>query len=268
VRTVERDRALGIATVLLFGTPPLGDKDADGSSAADPDGAVPRAIRRLKSSLGRDLTVITDVCLCAYTDHGHCGVITDGDVDNDRSLRPLTEMALAHASAGADLVAPSDMMDGRVGAIRDALDAAGLTGTGILSYAAKYASAYYGPFREAADSAPQHGDRRGYQMDARNAREALREVALDEAEGADMIMVKPAGPYLDVLQRVKEETGYPVAAYQVSGEYAMIKAAAERGWIDGERVMMESLIGIRRAGADVIITYFAIAAARSITLER
>ena len=208
--------------------------------------------------------VITDVCMCEYTDHGHCGVIRDGDVDNDATLELLAREAVSHARAGADIVAPSDMMDGRVGAIRRALDAEGFTGTAILSYAAKYAGPFYGPFREAAESTPQFGDRRSYQMDSGNAAEALREVALDIEEGADMIMVKPAGPFLDVIQRVKSETGYPVAAYQVSGEYAMLPAAADRGWIDRERVMMDSLLGIRRAGADVIITYFAREAARAL----
>jgi len=201
--------------------------------------------------------------MCEYTDHGHCGVLNDhGGVDNDATLPLLARVAVSHAAAGADVVAPSDMMDGRIGAVRAALDTAGHPETAILSYAAKYASAFYGPFRDAAESAPQSGDRHGYQMDAANAAEALREVALDVGEGADAILVKPAGPYLDVLQRVKSETQYPVGAYQVSGEYAMICAAAERGWLDRERVMMESLVGIRRAGADFIITYFAIDAAR------
>jgi porphobilinogen synthase len=199
--------------------------------------------------------------MCEYTDHGHCGVLRDGEVDNDATLELLSRAALSHARAGADVVAPSDMMDGRVQAIRSALDNASLSQVAILSYAAKYASAYYGPFREAAESAPQSGDRRGYQMDPGNAEEAMREVRADIEEGADAVMVKPAGPYLDILTRVKMETGYPVAAYQVSGEYAMICAAGERGWIDQERVMMESLLGIRRAGADFIITYFATEAA-------
>jgi porphobilinogen synthase len=202
--------------------------------------------------------------MCEYTDHGHCGVLRDGEVDNDATLELLSRAALSHARAGADIVAPSDMMDGRVQAIRAALDGAALTQVAILSYAAKYASAYYGPFREAAESAPQSGDRRGYQMDPGNAEEAMREVRADMAEGADAVMVKPAGPYLDIVSRVKKETGYPVSAYQVSGEYAMICAAAERGWIDRERVMMESLLGIRRAGADFIITYFATEAARQL----
>jgi porphobilinogen synthase len=202
--------------------------------------------------------------MCEYTDHGHCGVLKDGEVDNDATLELLSRSALSHARAGADMVAPSDMMDGRVQAIRGALDGEGLDGVSILSYAAKYASAYYGPFREAAESAPQTGDRRGYQMDPANSAEAMREVMADIAEGADAVLVKPAGPYLDVVSRVKLETGYPVAAYQVSGEYAMICAAADRGWIDKDRVMMESLLGIRRAGADFIVTYFAVEAARAL----
>jgi porphobilinogen synthase len=211
--------------------------------------------------------VITDVCLCEYTDHGHCGIIQDGDVDNDETLEALAKEAVSHARAGADIVAPSDMMDGRVRAIRGALDANGFSNTPILSYAAKYAGPFYGPFRDAAESTPQFGDRRSYQMDSGNSDEALREVLLDIEEGADMVMVKPAGPFLDIIQRVKAETGYPLAAYQVSGEYAMIQAAADRGWIDGDRVMMDSLLGIRRAGADVIITYFARQAARQLNSQ-
>ncbi|MBX6331855.1 MAG: porphobilinogen synthase, partial [Gemmatimonadaceae bacterium] len=245
--------------VLLFGIPDR--KDATGSAAWDECGPVQEAVRALKRELP-ELVVITDVCMCEYTDHGHCGVLVNGDVDNDATLELLVKEALSHARAGADIVAPSDMMDGRVGAIRRALDHAGFAGTAILSYAAKYASVFYGPFREAAESAPQTGDRRGYQMDAGNADEALREVWLDIEEGADAIMVKPAGPYLDIVARVKHETGYPLAAYQVSGEFAMIKAAAERGWLDHDRAMLESLLAIRRAGADVIITYFATDAAR------
>jgi porphobilinogen synthase len=225
---------------------------------------VQQVVRALKRELPQ-LVVITDVCMCEYTSHGHCGVLVNGEVDNDRTLDLLAREALSHAQAGADIVAPSDMMDGRVGAIRAALDGAGYAQTSILSYAAKFASTYYGPFREAAESTPQSGDRRGYQMDAANVDEALRETWQDIDEGADMVMVKPAGPFLDVIARVKDETGYPLAAYQVSGEYAMIQAAAERGWIDGDRAMMESLIGIRRAGADVIITYFATQAARKLT---
>ena len=249
----------GVGGVLLFGLPAF--KDAEGSSAWDDDGPVQHAVRALKRELPQ-LVVITDVCLCEYTDHGHCGILRDGDVDNDATLALLAKESLSHARAGADIVAPSDMMDGRVGAIRKALDAAGYSSTAILSYAAKFASAYYGPFREAAESTPQSGDRRGYQMDVANSDEALRETAMDIAEGADMVMVKPAGPFLDVIARVKSETGYPLAAYQVSGEFAMIHAAAQRGWIDLERAMMESLIGMRRAGADVLITYFATDAAR------
>ena len=252
---------LGVGGVLLFGIPE--HKDAIGSSAWDDEGPVQRAVRSLKRELPQ-LVVITDVCMCEYTDHGHCGVLIAGEVDNDESLKLLAREAVSHARAGADVVAPSDMMDGRVAAIRAALDEAGHTGTSILSYAAKFASAYYGPFREAAESTPESGDRRGYQMDAANVNEALRETWQDIEEGADMVMVKPAGPFLDVVARVKQETGYPLAAYQVSGEYAMIQAAAERGWIDLERAMMESLTGIRRAGADVIITYFAVAAARAL----
>jgi len=257
VRTVERDRESGIKAVLLFGTPAEGEKDADGSAARDPQGTVPRAVRALKEAFGEDLVVITDVCLCAYTDHGHCGVLRDGAVDNDLSLGPLSEMAAAHAEAGADIVAPSDMMDGRVGAIRDVLDERGFADTAILSYAVKYASSYYGPFREAADSAPHHGDRRSYQMDPRNAREARREARLDEAEGADMLMVKPALAYLDVIRAVRATSDLPLAAYNVSGEYSAVKAAARAGWLDEPGVVRENLQAMARAGADVIITYHA-----------
>jgi len=253
--------SLGIGGVLLFGIPDT--KDAIGSQAWNDDAPVQQAIRALKRELP-DLVVITDVCLCEYTDHGHCGVIRDGDVDNDATLELLARESVSHARAGADIIAPSDMMDGRVRAIRAALDAGGFANTAILSYAAKFAGPFYGPFREAAESTPQFGDRRSYQMDAANSDEALREVRLDIEEGADMIMVKPAGPFLDVIHRVKAETGYPLAAYQVSGEFAMIQAAAERGWIDRERAMMESLLGIRRAGADIIVTYFARDAARAL----
>jgi porphobilinogen synthase len=259
LRDVEAAAEAGVGGVILFGIPD--DKDATGSAAWDDDGPVQRAVRQLKRGFP-EVVVMTDVCLCEYTDHGHCGVLRGGDVDNDATLELLARAAVSHARAGADVVAPSDMMDGRVRAIREALDAAGHAGTPILSYAAKYAGAFYGPFREAAESAPQFGDRRGYQMDPGNGDEALREVRLDIDEGADMVMVKPAGPCLDVIYRVKRETGYPVGAYQVSGEFAMIKAAAERGWIDGERAMMESLLGVRRAGADFILTYFATDAAR------
>ena len=252
----------GVGGVILFGLPD--SKDATGSAAWDDKGPVPSAVRALKQKFPQ-LVVITDVCMCEYTDHGHCGILRDGDVDNDATLELLARASLAYAAAGADIVAPSDMMDGRVGAIRRALDEQNLTNTAILAYAAKYASAFYGPFREAAESTPRSGDRRGYQMDAANSDEAMREVWLDIEEGADAVMVKPAGPYLDIVARVKQETGYPVAAYQVSGEYAMLLAAAERGWIDRERAMLESLMGIRRAGADFILTYFATETARLLT---
>ena len=259
LRDAEAAARLGVGGVILFGIPDV--KDATGSSAWDEEGSVQRAVRALKQRTP-ELVVMTDVCMCEYTDHGHCGVLTaDGEVDNDATLELLAREAVSHARAGADVVAPSDMMDGRVRAIRAALDADGHTATPILSYAAKYAGAFYGPFRDAAESAPRSGDRRGYQMDFANSDEALREVLLDVEEGADMLMVKPAGPCLDIIYRVKAETGYPVAAYQVSGEFAMIKAAAERGWVDGERAMMESLVAIRRAGADFILTYFATEAA-------
>ncbi|HEX5437673.1 MAG TPA: porphobilinogen synthase [Gemmatimonadaceae bacterium] len=258
LRDVQAAARAGVGGVLLFGIPDT--KDAIGSSAWDEAGPVQQAVRALKREFPQ-LAVITDVCMCEYTDHGHCGVLRDGDVDNDATLELLAREAVSHACAGADIVAPSDMMDGRVGAIRRALDTEGLSAVAILSYAAKYASSFYGPFRDAAESTPQAGDRRGYQMDAANADEALREVWADIEEGADAVMVKPAGPYLDIVARVKQETGYPLAAYQVSGEFAMIRAAAERGWIDGERAMMESLLGIRRAGADIIVTYFATKAA-------
>jgi porphobilinogen synthase len=257
--------ALGVGGVLLFGIP--ASKDAQGTQAWNDDAPVQQAVRALKRELP-ELVVITDVCLCEYTDHGHCGIIRDGDVDNDATLEALAKEAVSHARAGADIIAPSDMMDGRVRAIRGALDANGFANTPILSYAAKYAGPFYGPFRDAAESAPRFGDRRTYQMDAGNSDEALREVWLDIEEGADMVMVKPAGPFLDVIQRVKAETGYPLAAYQVSGEYSMIQAAAERGWIDGDRVMLDSLLGIRRAGADIIITYFARQAAKAISSQR
>ena len=252
---VESDLALGVRSVLLFGHPVPGTKSPGGEAAADGEGAVQRAVSRLKATFGDDLVVMTDVCLCAYTDHGHCGLIEGGDVDNDSSLRPLVETALSHARAGADVVAPSDMMDGRVGAIRDALDAEGLANVSVLAYSAKYASAYYGPFRDAADSAPAHGDRQSYQMDCRNALEAIREAELDESEGADMVMVKPALAYLDVVAAVRGATTLPLAAYNVSGEYAAVKAAAAAGWLDEPRVVRENLMGIRRAGADLIITY-------------
>lgn len=256
--------ALGIPGVILFGIPR--EKDAEGTAASDHDGPVPRALRALRRELP-DLSLWADVCLCEYTDHGHCGpVVTahDGrfEVDNDRTLPLLARAAVTYAAAGADVVAPSDMMDGRVGAIRRALDEAGRTDVVLVSYAAKYASAFYGPFREAAGSAPAFGDRRGYQMDPANADEALREVRADLDEGADIVMVKPALAYLDVVYRVKTEFRVPVAAYNVSGEFAMVKAAARLGWIDEQRAAMESLLSIRRAGADIILTYFAKDAAR------
>jgi porphobilinogen synthase len=259
LRDLDEASEEGVGGVILFGLPDR--KDATGSSAWDEKGPVPSAVRALKKRFPQ-LVVMTDVCMCEYTDHGHCGIFRDGEVDNDASLELLARASLAYAAAGAHIVAPSDMMDGRVGAIRRALDEQKLTSTAILAYAAKYASAFYGPFREAAESTPQSGDRRGYQMDAANSNEAMREVWLDIEEGADAVMVKPAGPYLDIVARVKQETGYPVSAYQVSGEYAMLLAAAERGWIDRERAMLESLLGIRRAGADFILTYFATEAAR------
>jgi porphobilinogen synthase len=245
---------LGIPAVILFGLPDK--KDEVGSEASDPNGAVQRAIEAIRKA-ELDLLVITDVCLCEYTSHGHCGVIEKGDVANDPSVERLAAAALSHAHAGADIVAPSDMMDGRVGAIRQKLDANGFEDVAILSYAAKYCSGFYGPFREAAQSAPQFGDRRSYQMDPANAREALREVALDLEEGADMIMVKPALPYLDIIQRVREKFDVPVAAYNVSGEYAMVKAAARNGWIDEQRVVLEIMTSIQRAGAEIVLTYHA-----------
>jgi porphobilinogen synthase len=254
---------LGIPAVLLFGVP--ASKDPRGSEAYSEDGIVQQAARMVKETIP-DLLVGTDVCLCQYTSHGHCGVVEDGRVKNDASVDLLARVAVSHVEAGADLVAPSDMMDGRVAAIREALDEAGYLETPIMAYSAKYASAFYGPFREAAESAPQFGDRRSYQMDPANAIEALREVGLDVDEGADIVMVKPALPYLDVIARVKQEFGIPLAAYSVSGEFAMIKAAARLGWLDEERVVMESLTAIRRAGADLIITYLAKDAAR--LLER
>ncbi len=250
----------GVGGVLLFGV--TDQKDAVAISAYADDGVVQQAVRALKAALP-DLVVITDVCLCAYTDHGHCGLLdAAGVVDNDLSLPVLTRVAVSHAAAGADIVGPSDMMDGRVGVIREGLDAAGYVDTAIMAYSAKYASAFYGPFREAAGSAPGHGDRRGYQMDPPNIREAIREVEQDEAEGADMVMVKPAATYLDVIHAVRGITELPVAAYHVSGEFSMIKAAAERGWLDERTAMMETLTAITRAGADIVITYAAIDAAK------
>jgi porphobilinogen synthase len=250
---------LRIPAVLLFGLP--ASKDPEGTEAYDDAGIVQDAVRAFKAA-APELVVITDVCLCEYTSHGHCGVIVDGDVDNDRSIDLLAKTALSHARAGADIVAPSDMMDGRVAAIRDELDDAGYVNTPIMAYSAKYASAFYGPFREAADSTPQFGDRRGYQMDPPNAREALSEIEDDINEGADIVMVKPALSYLDVISQARAEFDTPLAAYNVSGEYAMVKAAEANGWIDGPRVMMEILTSIKRAGADIIITYHAKDAAR------
>ena len=250
---------LGIPAVILFGIPE--EKDALGQDAYSDTGIIQETIKAIKAEVPK-LLVITDVCMCEYTDHGHCGVIKDGDVDNDETLKLLAAEALSHARAGADIVAPSDMMDGRVAAIREVLDANGFTNTPVMSYAVKYASAYYGPFRDAADSTPQFGDRRSYQMDPANRIEAFREAELDIQECADFLMVKPALAYLDILRDLKERYNLPLVAYNVSGEYSMIKAAAEKDWIDGDRVMMETLIGMKRAGADLIITYHAKEAAR------
>ena len=256
VKEAAEIQSLGIPAIILFGVPHDEDKDPEGTEAYNPDGLVPQAIRAIKKEVP-DLLVWADVCMCEYTSHGHCGVLTEkGEVDNDPTLDLLAQASLAYAVAGADAVAPSDMMDGRVWAIRETLDQQGLLNTVIVSYAAKYASAFYGPFRDAAHSAPAFGDRRSYQMDPPNVEEALREVGLDIEEWADVVMVKPALAYLDVIQRVKELYGLPTAAYQVSGEYALIKAAAEKGWVDEERVALESLLGIKRAGADMILTYF------------
>jgi porphobilinogen synthase len=260
VKEVKEVRSLGIPSILLFGIP--AKKDPVSSDACSDKGIVQTAVRAIKDAVP-GILVITDVCFCEYTDHGHCGILTrDGDVDNDATLAILAESALTHARAGADLVAPSDMMDGRVAAIRKALDGEGFAGTPILSYAAKYASGFYGPFRDAAESTPRSGDRRSYQMDPPNAREALREVAQDVREGADIVMVKPALAYLDIIRSVREAFDLPVAAYNVSGEYSLVKAAAKLGWVDGERVMMEILVAIKRAGADLILTYSAKEAAR------
>jgi porphobilinogen synthase len=254
VREAAEAQFLGLGGVLLFGIP--AHKDESASEASSDDGIVQKAVRAIKLGVP-GLPVVTDVCNCEYTSHGHCGKIVDGEVDNDATLEWLARAAVSHARAGADIVAPSDMMDGRVAAIRQALDGAGYLNTPILSYAAKYASVFYGPFREAAESAPQFGDRRSYQMDPANAREALREIELDLEEGADMIMVKPAMPYLDILRQARDRWDVPLAAYQVSGEFSMIVAAARAGWIDCQRAMLESLTAIRRAGADITITYFA-----------
>jgi porphobilinogen synthase len=259
LREGEECRQLGIGGLILFGIPE--EKDELASGAYAPDGIVQRAVRTLKQNVP-GLLVITDVCNCEYTSHGHCGLIKNGDVDNDQTLQWLAKTAVSHAQAGADVVAPSDMMDGRVDAIRSALDRAGFINTPILSYAAKYASVFYGPFREAAESAPQFGDRRSYQMDPANAREALREITLDLEEGADMIMVKPALPYLDIIREARMQFDVPLGAYQVSGEFSMIMAAAEKGWLDLDRTVLESLTSIRRAGADFTLTYFAKRAAK------
>ena len=259
LREAQEVNSLGISAVILFGIPK--QKDAVGSEAYAVDGIVQQAIYAIKEKVP-ELLVITDVCLCEYTDHGHCGVVKNGDVDNDSTLELLAKEALSHAQAGADIVAPSDMMDGRVGAIRKILDDNNFQQTPIMAYAAKYASGFYGPFREAAESTPQFGDRRSYQMDPANAEEALREVDLDIREGADIVMVKPALAYLDIIYRVKQKFGYPLAAYNVSGEYSMIKAAGQNGWIEESRIVMEVLFAIRRAGADMILSYFAKDAAR------
>ncbi len=259
VREAAAARADGIRSVLLFGLPDR--KDDVGSSAYDPEAPVQAAVRAIKREVP-DVLIVTDVCLCEYTDHGHCGILIDGEIANDPTVDQLVRAAVSHAAAGADIVAPSDMMDGRVGAIRQALDERGYEQVAIMSYAAKYCSAFYGPFRDAAGSAPKFGDRRSHQMDPANAREALREVEQDIAEGADLVMVKPAVAYLDVIRQVKDAFGYPTAAYHVSGEYAMLKAAARNGWIDETRAMLETLTSIRRAGADIIITYYAREAAR------
>jgi porphobilinogen synthase len=258
VKTAKRARDLGIPALMVFGIPDK--KDPLGTAAYAKTGIVQKAVKELKNKVS-DVVIITDVCLCQYTDHGHCGVVDGHTIDNDATLDLIARTALSHVSAGADMVAPSDMMDGRVSEIRETLDDNGFVNTPIMSYAAKYCSSYYGPFRDAADSAPQFGDRRTYQMDPPNALEAIREATLDIEEGADIIMVKPALPYLDVINRIREEIDLPVAAYNVSGEYAMIKAADKMGWLDGEKVMMETLIAIKRAGADMILTYFALEAA-------
>ncbi|MGO9136194.1 MAG: porphobilinogen synthase [Syntrophales bacterium] len=259
VKEVQKAKDLGIPAVLLFGIPDKKDEVASGAFMKN--GVVQQTVKRIKDKVP-DIIVITDVCLCEYTSHGHCGMIDKGEVDNDASLEVIAETALSHVKAGADMVAPSAMMDGQVGAIRDALDEAGFDNLPIMAYSAKYASCFYGPFREAAESAPQFGDRKAYQMDPANGDEAIREISLDVEEGADIIMVKPALPYLDIIRRAREEFDLPIAAYNVSGEFSMIKAAAKLGWMDGERAMMEALTSIKRAGADIIITYFATEAAK------
>lgn len=254
VEECEEVRDLGIPAIILFGIPE--HKDEVGSEAYDEHGIIQNAIRAIKAEV-KDLAIITDVCMCEYTSHGHCGLVKDGEILNDETIELLAREAITHVKAGADMVAPSDMMDGRVAAIRKGLDNAGFSKTPIMSYSVKYSSGYYGPFRDAAESAPAFGDRRSHQMDIANADEAIREAASDIEEGADIIMVKPAGPYMDIIRRVKDNFNKPLAAYQVSGEYSMIKAAGQLDWIDEERVMMESLIGIKRAGTDMILTYFA-----------
>ena len=254
VKEIKQIDDLGIRGVLLFGIPEK--KDELGSGGYDENGIIQRALREIKQKVG-DVLLITDICMCEYTSHGHCGIIKDGHVDNDETLGYLSKIALSHANAGADIVAPSDMMDGRVGSIRKSLDERGFTDVGIMSYSAKYASAFYGPFRDAADSTPEFGDRKSYQMDPPNVREALREIAQDIEEGADIVMIKPALPYLDVIRAAREEFNYPLAAYNVSGEYSMVKAAGNLGWIDDKLVMMEIITSIKRAGADIIISYFA-----------
>jgi len=261
VKEARLARDVGIPAIMIFGIPEK--KDAFGSQAYAKDGIVQRAVKSVKDKV-QDLVVITDVCLCQYTDHGHCGIVQDGVIDNDATLDLLARTALSHAQAGADMVAPSDMMDGRVAEIRDTLDENGFFSIPIMSYAAKYSSSFYGPFRQAARSAPLFGDRRTYQMDPANSLEAVREVTMDIEEGADIVMVKPAIPYLDVIYRIREEFDFPIAAYNVSGEYAMIKAADQLGWLDGRQVMMEALTAIKRAGADLILTYFAVEAAREL----
>lgn len=260
-KTVQNVTELGIPAVMLFGIPK--NKDPLGTSAYDKNGIVQKAVKAVKNKCP-DLAVITDVCLCQYTDHGHCGIVEGQKIDNDSTLDLLARTALSHAKAGADMVAPSDMMDGRVAEIRNALDENSFSHVPIMSYAAKYASSYYGPFRQAAQSSPKFGDRRTYQMDPANAQEAIREVTMDVEEGADIIMVKPALAYLDIISRIRQEIDLPVAAYNVSGEYAMIKAAEEKGWIDGPAVMLETLTAIKRAGADMILTYFALDAAKAL----
>ncbi len=264
LKELQEVRDLGIPGILLFGLPEK--KDQFGSEAYDSGGIIQRAVRAIKEQF-QDLLVITDICMCEYTSHGHCGIIKNGCVDNDHTLDFLSQIAVSHVEAGADMVAPSDMMDGRIAAIRSALDAKGLTHIPIMSYAAKYASSFYGPFREAAESSPQFGDRRSYQMDAANAQEAIRECAFDLEEGADILMVKPALSYLDIIYRVKSKFQMPVAAYNVSGEYSMLKAAAKNGWVDGTKTMMEMLTSIKRAGADIILTYFAKEAAQALGVK-